>query len=54
MYQTNPGLEDVVANSMSSLSFSGVTLVFALALDGAVWCAVPFVLFAIRRRMDSA
>jgi len=30
MYQTNPGLEDVVANSMSSLSFSGVTLVFAL------------------------
>lgn len=53
MYQTNLGLEDVVANSMSSLSFSGVTLVFVLAIVGAVWCAVPFALFSIRRRMDS-
>jgi len=53
MYQTNPGLEDVVANSMSSLSFSGVTLVFVLAIVGAVWCAVPLALFSIRRRMDS-
>jgi len=53
MYQTKPSLEVFVANSESNLSFSGVTLVFALALVGAVWCAVPFLLFSVRRRIDS-
>lgn len=52
MYETNPGLEDVVATSMSSLSFSGVTLVFVLTVAAVMWCVVPFVLIAIRRRMN--
>lgn len=38
---------------MPSLSFKGVTLVFALALVCAVWCVVPFLLFSVGRRINS-
>lgn len=53
MYQNNPGLEDVVGNSLSSLSFSGVTLVFVMVVACLMWCAVPIALMLMKRRMDS-
>lgn len=53
MYQDNPGLEDVVGTSLSSLSFSGVTLVFILFVACVMWCVVPISLLLIKRRMDS-
>ncbi len=47
------GLEHVVANSLSSLSFSGFTLFIFLVIGSAVWCAVPLVLMAMSRRIKT-
>ncbi len=51
MYQSNLGLEDVIANSLAGLSFSGFTLLMLLVVAGFVWCAVPFALLSMRRRL---
>ena len=45
------GVTEVVANSVSSLSFSGVTLIAVITLAAAFWCAVPFMLFTMWRRI---
>ena len=47
------GLEEVVANSMSGLSFSGFTIVMVLLIAAAFWCSVPFALYIMKRRMAS-
>ena len=47
------GLEDVVANSLTGLSFSGFTLFAVLLIAAAVWCVVPFVLYATLKRLTA-